>query len=188
MKQISLGIIGTGWRGGIRAVAAAASPWVNELHIAEIREEGSGEEKADSFGPAQPHDQVRDRTILQGPSEQSQIRGTTLACGFLLFSSKAEEYYYNPFFQTKVLLLVLVAVHALVFRGSMYGNPVVLDRDGHPPAAAKLAAGLSLVLCSWPILASLRGIVAEQHFRDHPPALASHVCFRKPIQAGLERI
>ena len=39
MKQINLGIIGTGWCGGIRAVAAASSPWVNELHIAEIREE-----------------------------------------------------------------------------------------------------------------------------------------------------
>jgi len=39
MKQINLGIIGTGWCGGIRAVAASASPWVNELHIAEIREE-----------------------------------------------------------------------------------------------------------------------------------------------------
>ena len=39
MKQINLGIIGTGWCGGIRATAAAASPWVNELHIAEIREE-----------------------------------------------------------------------------------------------------------------------------------------------------
>src|SRR5271154_937041 len=39
MKQINLGIIGTGWCGGIRAAAAAASPWVNELHIAEIREE-----------------------------------------------------------------------------------------------------------------------------------------------------
>ena len=39
MKQINLGIVGTGWCGGIRAVAAAASPWVNELHIAEIKED-----------------------------------------------------------------------------------------------------------------------------------------------------
>jgi predicted dehydrogenase len=37
MKQINVGIIGTGWCGGIRAVASAASPWVNELHIAEIK-------------------------------------------------------------------------------------------------------------------------------------------------------
>ena len=39
MKQINVAIIGTGWCGGIRAVASAASPWVNELHIAEIKEE-----------------------------------------------------------------------------------------------------------------------------------------------------
>ena len=37
--EINVGVIGTGWCGGIRAVAAAASPWVNELHIAEIRED-----------------------------------------------------------------------------------------------------------------------------------------------------
>jgi predicted dehydrogenase len=36
MRQINLGIIGTGWCGGIRAVAASRSPLVNELHLAEI--------------------------------------------------------------------------------------------------------------------------------------------------------
>jgi predicted dehydrogenase len=39
MKQINVAVIGTGWCGGIRAVAFAASPWVNELHIAETKEE-----------------------------------------------------------------------------------------------------------------------------------------------------
>ena len=39
MKQINVAIIGTGWCGGIRAVASAASPWVKDLHIAEIKEE-----------------------------------------------------------------------------------------------------------------------------------------------------
>src|ERR1700687_4547103 len=38
-KQINVAIMGTGWCGGIRAVAAASSPWVNELHIAEIKED-----------------------------------------------------------------------------------------------------------------------------------------------------
>jgi scyllo-inositol 2-dehydrogenase (NAD+) len=37
--NINVAVIGTGWCGGIRAVAAAASPWVNELHIAEISAE-----------------------------------------------------------------------------------------------------------------------------------------------------
>src|SRR5581483_7348586 len=38
-RQINVAVIGTGWCGGIRAVASAASPWVNELHIAEIKED-----------------------------------------------------------------------------------------------------------------------------------------------------
>jgi scyllo-inositol 2-dehydrogenase (NAD+) len=36
MRQINLGIIGTGWCGGIRAVTASRSSLVNELHLAEI--------------------------------------------------------------------------------------------------------------------------------------------------------
>jgi scyllo-inositol 2-dehydrogenase (NAD+) len=35
-KQINVAVIGAGWVGGIRANACAASPWVDELHIAEI--------------------------------------------------------------------------------------------------------------------------------------------------------
>jgi predicted dehydrogenase len=36
MDQINVGIIGTGWCGGIRADTCAASPYVDQLHIAEI--------------------------------------------------------------------------------------------------------------------------------------------------------
>jgi predicted dehydrogenase len=39
MKQIVVGIIGTGWCGGIRAETCAAHPLVESLHIAEIRPE-----------------------------------------------------------------------------------------------------------------------------------------------------
>ena len=35
MERINVGIIGTGWCGGIRAETCADSPFVNELHIAE---------------------------------------------------------------------------------------------------------------------------------------------------------
>jgi scyllo-inositol 2-dehydrogenase (NAD+) len=37
MRQITVGIIGTGWCGGIRAQTCAANPLVRELHLAEIR-------------------------------------------------------------------------------------------------------------------------------------------------------
>jgi predicted dehydrogenase len=39
MKQINIGVIGTGWCGGIRANTCASSALVNELHIAEINPE-----------------------------------------------------------------------------------------------------------------------------------------------------
>ncbi len=67
-------------------------------------------------------------------------------CGFLLASSKAEEYYYNIFFKIKLTLLVLVAVHALAFHGSVYKNPAALDQAKRMPGKAKLAAALSLLL------------------------------------------
>jgi len=60
-------------------------------------------------------------------------------CGLLMFGSKAEEYYYNIFFWTKMSLLALIAVHALIFRG-VYQNPAQL------PGRAKLAAALSMLL------------------------------------------
>jgi predicted dehydrogenase len=39
VKQLNIGIIGTGWCGGIRAETCAAHPRVNHLHIAETRPE-----------------------------------------------------------------------------------------------------------------------------------------------------
>lgn len=66
--------------------------------------------------------------------------------GFLLFASKAEEYYYNAFFRTKMLLFVLVAIHALVFRRSVYADPVKVARLPLAPLRARLAALLSLLL------------------------------------------
>ena len=39
MEQINVGVIGTGWCGGIRANASAASALVQDLHIAEINPE-----------------------------------------------------------------------------------------------------------------------------------------------------
>ena len=56
----------------------------------------------------------------------------------------------------KVSLLILVVVHALVFRGSVYNRAAEFDRDG-VPGRAKLAAALSLLL--WISIACMgRGI------------------------------
>lgn len=66
-------------------------------------------------------------------------------CGCVLFAAKAEEYYYNAFFRTKILLFALVAIHALIFRKSVYADSAGLDQAVKPPRRAKLAAALSLV-------------------------------------------
>ena len=67
-------------------------------------------------------------------------------CGLLMFGTKAEEYLLNPWFHAKLTLLLLVAVHAVVFRGSVYKKAAQFDADGTIPGIAKLAAVLSLLL------------------------------------------
>ena len=68
-----------------------------------------------------------------------------ITCGALLLISKAELYYYNPFYWTKMALLLLVGVHAFVFRG-IYSNPEALDAAAAIPLKAKIAACISLLL------------------------------------------
>jgi hypothetical protein len=80
-----------------------------------------------------------------------------LTCGVLLASSKAEEYYYNPFFWTKMSLLFLVFVHGQVFRSSVYYNTEALDKSPSPPGVVKLAAALSLLLWTGVVICG-RGI------------------------------
>src|SRR3984957_2308645 len=70
----------------------------------------------------------------------------TVTCGFLMFGSKAEEYYYNAFFRTKLILLALVLVQEVVFSRSVYANPAALDQAPTVPGNAKLAAAISLLL------------------------------------------
>src|ERR1700728_5287858 len=57
----------------------------------------------------------------------------TVTCGFLMFGSKAEEYYYNAFFRTKLILLALVVVQALVFYRSVYANTAALHQAATVP-------------------------------------------------------
>jgi len=78
-------------------------------------------------------------------------------CGILMFGSKAEEYYYNAFFRTKLILLALACVHALVFSASVYDRAAEMDRAPKIPGNAKLAAALSLLI--WASIACVgRGI------------------------------
>jgi hypothetical protein len=91
-----------------------------------------------------------------------------VTCGLLTLGSKAEEYYYNPYLRVKFLLLTLVGVHALVFRGTVYNKAAELDKFTAPPARAKLAAGLSLLL--WLSIA----IMGRSAGYVYPPAGTHH--------------
>ena len=69
-----------------------------------------------------------------------------IAMGLLLATSEAEKYAPNPFFWTKMVILGLIGVHALIFRPIVYNKTEELDRSPVIPTKAKVAAILSLVL------------------------------------------
>ena len=70
--------------------------------------------------------------------------------GVLLFCSKAEQYYYNVYFRTKLALFLLVAVHALIFR-KVYNRGA--ERGLAEPVRARAAACLSLLIWSGILIA-----------------------------------
>jgi hypothetical protein len=69
-----------------------------------------------------------------------------IGCGILLAGSKLDTYYANPYFLMKLSFLVLIGIHGLIFRPTVYCHPADLDRTLQLPLRAKLAGGISLVL------------------------------------------
>ena len=69
-----------------------------------------------------------------------------ITMGILLTGAKFDKYYDNPYFDIKMSLLVLVGVHALIFRPRVYKKTEEIDRAGKVPGVAKAAAWLSLIL------------------------------------------
>ena len=74
IRRINVAVIGTGWCGGIRAVASAASPWVNQLHLAEIREDRLKEVAAQTSPATATSDY---RQLLENPSIDAVMISTT---------------------------------------------------------------------------------------------------------------
>jgi hypothetical protein len=76
-----------------------------------------------------------------------RLGGTIMiGTGLLLATSEATKYAPNPFFWTKMTILCLIGVHAVIFRPTVYDQTVELDRCPVIPARVKVAAILSLVL------------------------------------------
>lgn len=74
MRMINVGVIGAGWCGGIRAETCAKSPFVNDLHIAEIKEARLKEVAA----LANPVTATTDyRLLLENPTIDAVMISTT---------------------------------------------------------------------------------------------------------------
>ena len=71
-----------------------------------------------------------------------------VTCGILLAGSKFADYYDNPYFMLKMMFLSMVAVHAIVFHGSVYGRTAAakLDEAKALPRSAKLAGVFSILI------------------------------------------
>jgi hypothetical protein len=99
-------------------------------------------------------------------------------CGIMLGGAKFGNYYDNPYFQLKMILLALVGVHALLFRKSVYGNTQAIDRAPAIPGVAKLAACLSLAL--WlGIMSFGRWIAYYERPEDKGPVQKSSLIHRQ---------
>lgn len=88
-----------------------------------------------------------------------RVGGTIMiGTGLLLATSEAEKYAPNPFFWTKMIILGLIGVHALIFRPIVYNQTEELDRAGVIPTKVKVAAILSLVL--WTAMFTMGRLIA----------------------------
>jgi hypothetical protein len=88
-----------------------------------------------------------------------RLGGTiVIATGLLLAASEAEKYAPNPYFLTKMAVLGLIGVHALIFRPIVYNQTEELDRSTVIPTKAKVAAILSLVL--WTAMFTMGRLIA----------------------------
>ncbi len=66
--------------------------------------------------------------------------------GVMLFASNAVEYYNNPAFRIKIVLLLLAGMNMLVFHGLTYRGVGLWDTSAQTPLGAKIAGGTSLLL------------------------------------------
>ena len=69
-----------------------------------------------------------------------------LITGIFLFITQAEKAYGNPFFRTKLVLLLVLGINAAVYQLIFYRKMPQWDLAGKTPAGARFCAGLSLIV------------------------------------------
>ena len=91
----------------------------------------------------------------------------TVATGLTMFTTNAQIYYHNPFFRTKMVLLVLAGVNMAVFELTAGRTIHNWDKAPSAPRAGKAVAVLSLAL--WIGIIFMGRIIG---FTTHPGAVA----------------
>ena len=66
--------------------------------------------------------------------------------GLAMFVAHAGDFIGNPVFALKVCLILAAGVNAAVFHAGVFRGAAQWDVDAMPPVAARIAAGLSLLL------------------------------------------
>jgi len=90
-----------------------------------------------------------------------------IVSGALLFYAIPVRSYHSIFFRIKVVLLVLAGVNAWVFHGGIWRRRTSWDMDRVPPARARVAGAVSLVL--WAAIIVAGRLIAYNWFDcDHP--------------------
>jgi hypothetical protein len=69
-----------------------------------------------------------------------------LITGSFLFWAEAAKSYRNPWFRFKLIFLALAGLNALIFHTGIYRRMNIWDNDDTPPAKARMAGALSIVL------------------------------------------
>ena len=69
-----------------------------------------------------------------------------LITGVFLFITQAGKAYGNPFFRTKLLLLLLLGINAAVYQLIFYPKMSQWELAGKTPVGARFCAGLSLIV------------------------------------------
>lgn len=92
----------------------------------------------------------RDRAVTRLSADVLPVTwaafGVAVLSGSLLFASNAPKYLENPYFRAKLVLLVLAGLNMLMFQLLVRRNLAGWDAGRPTPAAARVAAALSLVL------------------------------------------
>jgi hypothetical protein len=85
------------------------------------------------------------------------------ASGALLLFSKAEEYYWNPIFRIKLVLLLLAGLNPLIFHSTVYKSVATWSEARVAPIRARLAGAFSLTI--WGAIIVAGRAIAYFHHR-----------------------